>query len=97
MYFVYFHLKGQTTATFGTICHQYYIICTQKNLVPRVTNVHVELAINQLHIRPATGNQLTAYHSIGTHNKIDNLNHQDNGILVASYFSSSILHIERGK
>ena len=66
-------------------------------MVPCVTHVHVEPEINQLHIRLGTGNQFTAYQSIGTHNKIDDLNHQDNGILVASYFSSCLLNIERGK
>ena len=58
-----------------------------KNLVPPVTHVHVEPEINQLHILLATGNQSTAYQPIGTYNKIDDLNHQDNDILVASYFS----------
>ena len=43
------------------------------------------------------GNQSTDYQSIGTHNKIDDLNHQDNFILGDSYFSSCILKIERGK
>ena len=66
-------------------------------MVPRVTHVHMEPEINQLHIHLATGNQLTAYQSIGTNNKIDNLNHLDNGILVDSYVSSCLLNIERGK
>ena len=48
----------------------------------------MEPAINQLHIFLATGNQSTAYQSIGTYNKIDNINHQDNFILADSYFSS---------
>ena len=51
----------------------------------------MEPAINQLHIRLGTGNQFTAYQSIGTHNKIDDLKHQDNGILAYSYFSSRLL------
>ena len=55
--------------------------------------MHVEQAINQLHISLATGNQSTSYQSIWTHNKIDDLNHQDNGILVASYFSNSQVHL----
>ena len=67
------------------------MICAPNNLVQRVSHVHVELAINQLHIRLATGNHSTAYQLIGTHNKIVDLNHQDNGILVASYFSSFVL------
>ena len=62
-----------------------------------VTHVHVEPAINQLHIRLGTGNQFTDYQSIGTHNKIDDLKHQDNGLLAYSYFRSRLLNIERGK
>ena len=57
-------------------------------MVPRVTHEHVEPEINELHICLATGNQSTAYQSIGTHNKIDDLKHQGNGLLAYYYFST---------